>query len=301
MCKVFLTVGALLILVVNAQFGSPTGIGRKAKPLKSADKYVKCQVCQEVTKQMVRQAKELKHQLKRKGKPLGEDQIIDLTENVCEPLEDQGEWVTRLDMQKGEKGVILKDMGETGSCGRECETIAKSCRKVMDKADLYFSSHIYQAFYPKNANMETKKIRSMLTQHICYDGGFCGKRFTKVKATVTAEKWKKAADGERKIANIRSKMTGMGGKDPDIYSQQDLMETYQSIKDAGVQDRPIKDRPEDHESVGERRRRLRSEYPWSFMGDVYRTWDRWAEMLEPSFDTVREWWGALTGGAKVDL
>ena len=63
-------------------------------------------------------------------KKMGEEPIIDLVQEVCEPNTERGEWINKLDIV-GTRGVLkFQRKNEPGKCGIECKAIAQTCEDI---------------------------------------------------------------------------------------------------------------------------------------------------------------------------
>jgi len=59
---------------------------------------------------------------------VGEEQYLELMENLCDPYHDDGEWIRLLDLVPNSRGELEAKEQETfGKCNRECATVAESC------------------------------------------------------------------------------------------------------------------------------------------------------------------------------
>ena len=87
--------------------------------------------------------------VKDKGsrKKLGEEPILELLEEVCEPESDNGEWINKIDIV-GSRGTLnLKRKAQPGKCGKECKAVIKVCEDTRlqagesDIAEKLFRGH----------------------------------------------------------------------------------------------------------------------------------------------------------------
>eukprot|EP00494_Astrolonche_serrata_P029486 UN29753 len=144
------------------------------------EKFLKCPVCQEVTRELYKRSNELRKETHDYN--WSENMILNITETVCDPYEENGEWVTYIDITAEKKKVKLVNKKELGDCGRECITIQTVCRDILDEVDLAFSSALYSG--------ETK--RAALVQKICYDEGeYCPQTKKKLPKNFGDDIWKK--------------------------------------------------------------------------------------------------------------
>lgn len=74
---------------------TPEGVG----VVKSDLPYIRCGVCQRVSQKLL-EALRHKKRLATKSKPVGELQIIELTEKICDRKTAEGEWILHTDMEE---------------------------------------------------------------------------------------------------------------------------------------------------------------------------------------------------------
>lgn len=98
---------------------------------------------------------------------LSEADILDRLEKMCDPDTDEGEWISRFDIQESKDKLVLKDMGVVGECNAKCRTIARACESIVESADL---TDLSEALYSGSKRAE-------LTQTLCYGSrGACVKK-----------------------------------------------------------------------------------------------------------------------------
>ncbi|GBG70731.1 hypothetical protein CBR_g8029 [Chara braunii] len=98
-------------------------------------KYIRCDVCEEVSKQLARQVKAKREEYSHKKKKLTEYEIIELAERICQIDRVEGEWITKLDMVQDGDRIKLVEQEEPGVCNSECRTIQKACEEVVENHD----------------------------------------------------------------------------------------------------------------------------------------------------------------------
>ena len=63
-------------------------------------------------------------------KKLGEEPILDLVQEICEPNTERGEWINSYDIV-GATGVLrFERKTSPGKCGTECKAIAQICEDI---------------------------------------------------------------------------------------------------------------------------------------------------------------------------
>jgi hypothetical protein len=64
------------------------------------------------------------------NKKLGEEPILDLVQEICEPNTERGEWINSYDIV-GTTGVLnFERKSSPGKCGTECKAIAQNCEDI---------------------------------------------------------------------------------------------------------------------------------------------------------------------------
>ena len=95
----------VLLLVLNSAAlirAAGKGFGRKKElvpTIKTDVKYIKCEVCQLVAKHAHRSVADLRAQ-QPSWKKLSEEEILTHLESICNSQKEEGEWITRVDVQE---------------------------------------------------------------------------------------------------------------------------------------------------------------------------------------------------------
>jgi len=200
------------VLLVLCQFGSLGGKGPgkpKVKIYKDWRKYLKCPMCEELSKELLRRTNALRKEPEHLGFDWSEAAVVNLTETICDQLEDEGEWLTYLDIVEEKRKAKLVNKKELGECNRECMTLVDVCETVIDATQYEFSSLLYKG----------QLKRSALTQKVCYDeSGLCpGKKISKKIKDFGSEKWKKGDSQARQMEKMMKAMPGA-----QMYNRDDI-------------------------------------------------------------------------------
>jgi hypothetical protein len=101
--------------------------------------FILCATCKRLVRQLINTAATSK-----KTRP-SELDYVEWMKNLCDPLEDEGFWITHLDIfeDKQARKLDIKRMSGPGHCEEECKTIGLACKTVIDAAD----SEIAEALY----------------------------------------------------------------------------------------------------------------------------------------------------------
>mmetsp|Transcript_35548 Transcript_35548/g.57126 ORF Transcript_35548/g.57126 Transcript_35548/m.57126 type:complete len:346 (-) Transcript_35548:171-1208(-) len=226
---------ALLVAALLLATG-PAGTdarGKKNKEVvravKSDLKYIKCQVCQEVAKNLNREASALRD---AKGATLTEADVQGKVEKVCDVETVEGEWLIKHDLV--EEGDVLKmqHMGSAfGECGTECKTMQRACHDIIGDRDTDIAEAIFT---------DTSMKRAALTSLLCNSndgGGACLKKappLPKDRAPGPAfvEKTEKEIEMQRMMKTMKD--AGMGNMN--MYSKDDMADLaadYEEENDMG--------------------------------------------------------------------
>jgi len=242
----------------------------KIKIFKEWRKYLKCPMCEELSKELSRRTKKLRQQPEHKGFDWSEEAVVNLTETICDPMEDEGEWLTYLDVVSEKRKAKLVNKNELGECNRECMTLADSCEQVMDVVQYDFSSLLFKG--------ELK--RAGLTQRVCYDeGGFCpGKKISKKLKDFGSEKWVKGDAQKRQMDKMMKSMPGA-----QMYSRDDIASMTEGL-DGGSKKKKQKKKRKEPETFMEQA----SYYMDDFVEFAKESASNMQEFLSESWQTMKD-------------
>eukprot|EP00281_Chroomonas_sp_CCMP1168_P006278 CAMPEP_0206269704 /NCGR_PEP_ID=MMETSP0047_2-20121206/32450_1 /ASSEMBLY_ACC=CAM_ASM_000192 /TAXON_ID=195065 /ORGANISM="Chroomonas mesostigmatica_cf, Strain CCMP1168" /LENGTH=303 /DNA_ID=CAMNT_0053698243 /DNA_START=10 /DNA_END=921 /DNA_ORIENTATION=+ len=143
----------LLGLLVVTQLGCSTveaAKKKKAAEVLSANKlakYIGCQGCMAFSSNLFYRVNKL---IDGKGrKKLGETAVLEMLEDFCEPFDDAGEWITKIDVQ-GTKGLLGLTSDERPSAckSQECKAVQKVCEDVRSEVgEGEIASMVYRGHY----------------------------------------------------------------------------------------------------------------------------------------------------------
>ena len=212
---------AALLCAVAAVAAAKKATPWKEGAVKADVKYVKCGVCEATARELYRQTKTLREDALAAGKKvLPEEDILQLTDHICDPERDQGEWIARLDMQERDDGTIeLVDMGDFGDCLSECRTMQKACEGVVEDAAVDIAELLYRG----------EAGRAAVTSALCRElTPACRKRAPKLAADrAPGPAFVPADPEERRLTKMMKNMQGMDGMPGmSMYSREELMERY---------------------------------------------------------------------------
>lgn len=129
----------VFFILLNSVFGKTAKNDKDpAKVIKQDLPYIKCEVCEHVMAELIPAVEQLKddHRAVIKKKPIDEVQVLELIENICNPKNDTGVWIRRLDIIERplnkKKYLGLAEPGGISKCKSECLTIAKSCEDMFE-------------------------------------------------------------------------------------------------------------------------------------------------------------------------
>jgi len=158
---------------------------------------------------------------------LEEADIIEKLERICAPLEDAGEWATRVDFVEAGGGARLKvtDTGKPSRCNSECATAARACERAVESLDL---SDVSEALY------RGRPVAEVAAEACGAEGDGAG-RACSVAAPPVARGRKAGPKhepmGERELSVAKMmrqlKASGMGGQ---MYDRESLMKNKKMMK-----------------------------------------------------------------------
>ncbi|CAJ1394570.1 unnamed protein product [Effrenium voratum] len=64
---------------------------------------------------------------------LGEVEIGEVLDAICDPDDNLGEWITFYDITQQDSELLLQQRDGVGECRRECSTLTHACRAVFDE------------------------------------------------------------------------------------------------------------------------------------------------------------------------
>lgn len=140
-----------------------SAVGKKPTRLAKSEPYVKCTVCKmaagEAWALVDKKAKTVPY-----GK-IGEMEIGDIIESVCDPDDDNGEWMTYYDIVQNETSapMELTKQEHFGECRRECTTIAHACRAILDEHRDDMTEMLFKHFRKADEDSKPSKQKEVLT------------------------------------------------------------------------------------------------------------------------------------------
>ena len=129
----------LLLAVACSVCQGATGFGPKKKKIPEVLRddlpHIGCSVCNavvEATYNIIADRRE-----KAPYKKLDELKIVEVLDTVCNPQGPEGKWIRMVDIvevkQGGRRYLELETPGGMGKCDKECMTIARSCKDLLEE------------------------------------------------------------------------------------------------------------------------------------------------------------------------
>lgn len=151
----------LFLLLCTLALASGQGFTNPKKPAavgrKEDVQYIKCQACEALAKNALRQVKAAREGLKP-GKKLDEMTIIEKVEKMTNPSKDEGEWIAKTDIEEEGPTLKLVEHSEVGECNSDCKTIAKAVEAVIGDSDTDIAEELWKG----------TKNRSQFTNWLCH-------------------------------------------------------------------------------------------------------------------------------------
>ena len=95
-------------------------------------------------------------------------------EKSCDPDKEEGEWISKIDVQQQKDGFLkLSEQSNYGKCRRECKTVSKACEDSVSEVDTDLAELLWR----------NELSLSKLINEVCYSlSSACRKGQAKMKA-----------------------------------------------------------------------------------------------------------------------
>lgn len=70
--------------------------------------------------------------------------LIEKMERMTNPLKEEGEWLTKVDLVEEGSKLLLKEMPQQGKCGTECKTVQSAAEAIVESADTDMAEKLWQ-------------------------------------------------------------------------------------------------------------------------------------------------------------
>lgn len=245
----------LLCFVVLCGVSVPYAAARKELPLNTAFPAVvrdtiRCDVCSFIVANALNQVETTRNELRAKRLPLREDDVLEVTENMCIPFKDQGQWIRQVSLQVKPKSPQAASQGHSievdvldfyGRCGRACDTVAALCEELMDRDVMDdFPGQLLKA--SKDTNMSDVAHRDAIFGRFCFPSRYC-KQHKKYVATLEkalrtdaqllqemkAEKPKRIKNEELEMETMMYRLTREQKQSADVFSRDEIHKMQQAF------------------------------------------------------------------------
>jgi hypothetical protein len=219
--KVIFHVATLAILLAATIVSGQRN--KKVEPVIKEDvPHIGCDVCRHAIDAVAELTSEARE--KAPYKKIDEGVILEILDNVCDGEKEQGSWIRAMDIisvsENGRRYLTLKAPGGLGKCGRECVTIQKSCKNLMD--DDLDRDELSSLLWKNKITGED------LTNHVCQKMcKRCSKdnknKPIKNQAKRTDYPFEEMSEKDIELENMMKKMNDAGlGGGMSLYSRDDL-------------------------------------------------------------------------------
>ena len=219
MMKLLLLSFILLIHNTLGQMGMGGGGGKKKGVVRKEDlPFIGCEVCEYVIRNAYDEVAKKRLEVLPKKK-LEEIEVENVIEGICKPDGVHGSWIRAIDIvpvkEKGNTYLKLEEPGGSSKCKNECETIAKSCKNLIDEEiDVdYLSSLLFRAAVPMEHAIEK----------VCKKLKRCKKRLplSRKDGKREDEEFEMISDKDLEMEKVMAQMqaAGLGGS---MYGRDDL-------------------------------------------------------------------------------
>ncbi len=73
--------------------------------------------------------------------------LLEKIEKLANPLKNEGEWISYLDIVENGDKLNLREMNAEGKCGSECKTIQKAAESILESADTDIAEKLWQVVF----------------------------------------------------------------------------------------------------------------------------------------------------------
>ena len=173
---------------IDTRDGKQKGI-RRASPHSSWTKYIHCETCEYVTDKLFYMYESFKA-----GPDWGEDTLIDILHDICNPFSNIGLWITTIDLYVDVERYLTYDQNDKfGMCHRECETISKACQEVISDQAEELAEWIWNT---PDAWIKKETFTDHICSPFCEDGKIKVPKKKKKKDKMGKEEWIEMTDEE---------------------------------------------------------------------------------------------------------
>ena len=227
------------------------GGGKKKGIVRKEDlPFIGCEVCEHVVRNAYDEVAKKRLEVSPKKK-LEEIEVENVIEGICKPDGVYGSWIRAIDIvpvkEKGNTYLKLEEPGGSSKCKNECETIAKSCKNLIDEEiDVdYLSSLLFRAVVPMENAIEK----------VCKKLKRCKKRLplSRKDGKREDEEFEMISEKDLEMEKVMAQMqaAGLGGS---MYGRDDLADMMGDDPYGGDYDDPsgseTKDDEEDSDGDG---------------------------------------------------
>ena len=121
--------------------GSGRKFQRDIEPNVEDVPLIQCEACKQMVKRLVRRAKARREALKKSK--FAEHDVLDMMQHICDPLHEEGEWITEYDIQEEGDRLKLARQPSPGVCKEECKTIGLACDRVQKQFDSEIAERVF--------------------------------------------------------------------------------------------------------------------------------------------------------------
>ncbi|XP_002980331.2 uncharacterized protein LOC9648105 [Selaginella moellendorffii] len=177
-------------------------------------KYLRCAVCEQISKQLFEKVSE-KKSIKKK---LSEFEIIELAENICNVKKRESEWMFFLDIVREGNKLKLVEQPEEGECNTKCRTIERTCQEVIGDHDTDIAEFIHTHLRDLSEEAIFKSLCKEVTKS-------CSSKLPALPKTLDlGEPFTPKPTKDADMARLMRSMGDMpGGQGMKMYSKDDLM------------------------------------------------------------------------------
>jgi hypothetical protein len=201
---------------------------KKDAPRKHHMKRIRCDVCKLMSKHLFSHRQD--EASTKKG---GEDGLIEFVEKSTTAWRTEGEWMTKLHLEKSWKGMLqVKNMRKQGECTEACRTIEYAAQTIMGEHD----ADVGEALYTKRFGTDENKFETWLCHEltgVCQADGSPREADAKPveKEYRPYPSFKSRDPSEQNIERVLGEMADQGLRG-NMFTREEAMEKY--MMEAGM-------------------------------------------------------------------
>ncbi|CAK9062609.1 Uncharacterized protein SCF082_LOCUS32581 [Durusdinium trenchii] len=195
-----------------------SAVGKKPMRLAKSEPFIACETCKLATAEAWTRVAQKKAE--RPKVALGEVEIGEVLDSICDPDDDLGEWMTFYDIEQIDDTLSLRKMEQLGECRRECTTLMHACRAVFDEYREDMTEMLFKHYRAEGTNQVKRALSAeKFSSRLCTKlSKYCPSKKPPAGFQHRDEKWMPVIDEEsyrmRKMQQALNKQSKEGHTQP---------------------------------------------------------------------------------------